>query len=172
MIIIIKCKTNQLMIVVGSLLISGALYLFFLVDWCGQEERFGNVSRYELPWLMLVFLQKFILGMLTNFGSMALDRIHNTLKVKGFNWTLSPVFPAFHRNKATSLLFLVIATTYNNTVLPDVLCGRTCLWQVPPSTSKLPVWSHFRREVGTKRWYVLSEEVAQEVRRIHGPKAL
>lgn len=27
-------------------------------------------------------LQKFIIGMLTNFGSMTLDRIHNTLKAR------------------------------------------------------------------------------------------
>lgn len=105
-IIIIKCKTNQLMIIVGSLLISGALNLFFLVDWCGQEESFGNVCRYELPWLMLVFLQKFILGMLTNFGSMALDRIHNTLKVKGFNWTLKVLFsPLFIEIKLPAFCF-------------------------------------------------------------------
>ena len=29
----------------------------------------------------MFFNQKFIMGMLTNFGSMALERIHNTLKV-------------------------------------------------------------------------------------------
>ncbi|KAK8508109.1 hypothetical protein V6N13_055562 [Hibiscus sabdariffa] len=48
----------------------------------GDEEAERSVASVEdqLRKEMTVF-EKFILGMLTNFGSMALDRIHNTLKM-------------------------------------------------------------------------------------------
>ncbi|KAL2598055.1 hypothetical protein AAZV13_11G200000 [Glycine max] len=48
----------------------------------GEEEEERSVASVEnqLRKEMTVY-EKFILGMLTNFGSMALDRIHNTLKM-------------------------------------------------------------------------------------------
>ncbi|XP_073050122.1 anaphase-promoting complex subunit 2 [Primulina eburnea] len=48
----------------------------------GDEEGEGSVASVEdqLRKEMMVY-EKFIIGMLTNFGSMALDRIHNTLKM-------------------------------------------------------------------------------------------
>lgn len=48
----------------------------------GDEEGEGSIASVEdqLRKEMTVY-EKFILGMLTNFGSMALDRIHNTLKM-------------------------------------------------------------------------------------------
>ncbi|XP_073303249.1 anaphase-promoting complex subunit 2 [Primulina huaijiensis] len=48
----------------------------------GDEEGEGSVASVEdqLRKEMMVY-EKFITGMLTNFGSMALDRIHNTLKM-------------------------------------------------------------------------------------------
>ncbi|KZV56961.1 anaphase-promoting complex subunit 2 [Dorcoceras hygrometricum] len=48
----------------------------------GDEEGEGSVASVEdqLCKEMMVY-EKFITGMLTNFGSMALDRIHNTLKM-------------------------------------------------------------------------------------------
>lgn len=48
----------------------------------GDEEGESSVASVEdqLCKEMTVY-EKFILGMLTNFGSMALDRIHNTLKM-------------------------------------------------------------------------------------------
>ncbi|KAL9332535.1 hypothetical protein ACSQ67_002145 [Phaseolus vulgaris] len=48
----------------------------------GDEEEDRSVASVEnqLRKEMTVY-EKFILGMLTNFGSMALDRIHNTLKM-------------------------------------------------------------------------------------------
>nr|GME18442.1 anaphase-promoting complex subunit 2 [Ipomoea batatas] len=48
----------------------------------GEEDRERSVASVEdqLRKEMTVY-EKFIMGMLTNFGSMALDRIHNTLKM-------------------------------------------------------------------------------------------
>ncbi|GLT27368.1 hypothetical protein SLA2020_023730 [Shorea laevis] len=48
----------------------------------GDEEGEGSVASVEdqIHKEMTVY-EKFIMGMLTNFGSMALDRIHNTLKM-------------------------------------------------------------------------------------------
>ncbi|KAL0541181.1 hypothetical protein IC582_021220 [Cucumis melo] len=48
----------------------------------GEDEGEGSVASVEdqIRKEMTVY-EKFILGMLTNFGSMALDRIHNTLKM-------------------------------------------------------------------------------------------
>lgn len=48
----------------------------------GEDEGEGSIASVEdqIRKEMTVY-EKFILGMLTNFGSMALDRIHNTLKM-------------------------------------------------------------------------------------------
>ncbi|XP_022946536.1 anaphase-promoting complex subunit 2 [Cucurbita moschata] len=48
----------------------------------GEDEGEGSVASVEdqIRKEMTIY-EKFILGMLTNFGSMALDRIHNTLKM-------------------------------------------------------------------------------------------
>ncbi|CAL5212962.1 unnamed protein product [Lathyrus oleraceus] len=48
----------------------------------GDEEEDGSVASVENQLLKeMTVYEKFILGMLTNFGNMALDRIHNTLKM-------------------------------------------------------------------------------------------
>ncbi|XP_057748812.1 anaphase-promoting complex subunit 2 [Arachis stenosperma] len=48
----------------------------------GDEEEERSVSSVENQLLKeMTVYEKFIMGMLTNFGSMALDRIHNTLKM-------------------------------------------------------------------------------------------
>ncbi|KAF8399507.1 hypothetical protein HHK36_015374 [Tetracentron sinense] len=48
----------------------------------GDEEGERSVASVEEQLLKeMTIYEKFILGMLTNFGSMALDRIHNTLKM-------------------------------------------------------------------------------------------
>ncbi|BAT86021.1 hypothetical protein LR48_Vigan03g256900 [Vigna angularis] len=48
----------------------------------GDEEEDRSVASVENQLLKeMTVYEKFIMGMLTNFGSMALDRIHNTLKM-------------------------------------------------------------------------------------------
>nr|DAD21287.1 TPA_asm: hypothetical protein HUJ06_022750 [Nelumbo nucifera] len=48
----------------------------------GDEEGDRSVASVEEQILKeMTVYEKFIMGMLTNFGSMALDRIHNTLKM-------------------------------------------------------------------------------------------
>jgi anaphase-promoting complex subunit 2 len=48
-----------------------------------EEEGESSIASVEeqLRKEMTVY-EKFIIGMLTNFGSMTLDRIHNTLKAR------------------------------------------------------------------------------------------
>ncbi|KAL2333269.1 hypothetical protein Fmac_014482 [Flemingia macrophylla] len=72
----------------------------------GDEEEERSVASVEnqLRKEMTVY-EKFILGMLTNFGSMALDRIHNTLKARMVFKLVPPEKEVLHLYKSFYLVY-------------------------------------------------------------------
>lgn len=90
------------------------------------------------------------MGMLTNFESMALERIHNTLKVT--------------QSKDTNVARLFIVFECMMIVLccgggVDVLCSGSIVRQVTATAAELSVRVGIWRETGVSRWNVFAKEV-------------
>ncbi|KAL5131219.1 Anaphase-promoting complex subunit 2 [Glycine soja] len=90
-----------------------------------RENRGGPFDGSVMPsWfdiLEIPVAAKFILGMLTNFGSMALDRIHNTLKTKAFKRSRSHDFLQVPNEYAYTSLSFYVHEKQPSTVQIEVL---------------------------------------------------
>jgi hypothetical protein len=99
--------------------------------------------------------QKFIIGMLTNFGSMSLDRIHNTLKVrpKHGQESLYPIYWPF-------FIYFTFWSLSIFSYFSDVLYCRAIIWQVTAAAAKFSFWSSSGWKARNEGWAVLAKEVA------------
>lgn len=101
--------------------------------------------------------QKYIVGMLTNFGSMSLDRIHNTLKVMAQKMV--------GRHSPYLIYWFFLCFTFWSLFIffshfADVLYCRAIVWQVAAAAAKFSFWSSSRWKARNEGWTVLAKEVA------------